>query len=231
MEITNGHAARMRFARFKNQVEGTVPKARASRGKTRALKAKCAKTKGEKKKEGDEKALLELKIGERAGDTAAKEREEQTLAKPLVAKLEPVNEVLRVDIESVDESELSQHNTHVTSTQTLADTDNSAPSQVLATLVQHHPASHPYRLPQQRQPPIGFSPTSNCSFSQELMPHNLYMQSIDDSELHGPLSQDLQMTPAISFYDTYLFPSEPQVLMDGQGRLIEGEQQWDAAFC
>lgn len=55
------------------------------------------------------------------------------------------------------------------------------------------------------------------------MLHNLYMQSIDNLELHGPLSQDLQMTPAISFYDTYLFLSELQVLMDGQGRLIEGE--------
>lgn len=58
MEITNGHAARMRFARFKNQIEGVQPKAREPRGARAAPRpgpGRPPKTKTEKKEEVDEK--------------------------------------------------------------------------------------------------------------------------------------------------------------------------------
>ncbi|PKY04732.1 hypothetical protein P168DRAFT_317782 [Aspergillus campestris IBT 28561] len=40
LEISNGHAARMRYARFKQQMEGTVPGSRAARAKKSPSKSK-----------------------------------------------------------------------------------------------------------------------------------------------------------------------------------------------
>ncbi|KFY54064.1 hypothetical protein V497_08011 [Pseudogymnoascus sp. VKM F-4516 (FW-969)] len=249
MEITNGHAARMRFARFKNQMEGTVPKARAPRDKSRAPKPKRAKTKDEKKEEdGGEKALLKLKIEEGAvADSAAAsgESQEQTPAMSPAVKPEPADEVVLGDAdapgEEVDENELPQHNanTHVTHTPSHSPptSTNATPSHVLATPTHHHGSPYHHLSPQQRHSSIEFSPSSSFTFSpQEMMspPSSMFMHSMD-----GTGSQDMGMAPTSAFYDPFLFGSpqsqqqqqQQQMLVDGQGRLVKGDLQWDPSFC
>ncbi|KFY21971.1 hypothetical protein V493_06958 [Pseudogymnoascus sp. VKM F-4281 (FW-2241)] len=245
MEITNGHAARMRFARFKNQMEGTVPKTRAPRDKSRAPKAKRMKTKDEKKEEdGGEKALLKLKLEEGATvNTAAGSGagpEGQALARSPAIKPEPADEVVLGDAdapgEDVDESQLPKHNVHMTLTPSHSPphSTNPTPSHILTTPT-HHQESHYHHLsPQQRRPSIDFSPASSFSFS----PHDvmssqgsMFMQSMD-----GSGSQDMGIAPTSAFYDPFLFGSpqpqqQQQMLVDGQGRLVKGEIQWDASFC
>ncbi|KFY92063.1 hypothetical protein V498_05174 [Pseudogymnoascus sp. VKM F-4517 (FW-2822)] len=245
MEITNGHAARMRFARFKNQMEGTVPKARAPRDKSRAPKAKRVKTKDEKKEEdGGEKALLKLKLEEGAADDstpASGEPEEQAPVRSPAVKPEPADEVVLGDAdapgEEVNEDELNHHNTHVTPTpsHSLPHSTNPTPSHALITPPHPQEPSYHHLSPQQRRPSIDFSPASSFTFSpHEMMSPqgSIFMQSMD-----GAGSQDMGMAPTSAFYDPFLFgssqPQQPQqqMLVDGQGRLVKGELQWDASFC
>lgn len=245
MEITNGHAARMRFARFKNQMEGTVPKARAPRDKSRAPKAKRVKTKDEKKEEdGGEKALLKLKLEEGAAadsTPASGEPEEQAPIRSPAVKPEPADEVVLGDAdapgEEVNESELKHHNTHVTPTPSHSPLQSTNPTPSHALITPPHPQEPSYHhlSPQQRRPSIDFSPASSFTFSpHEMMSPqgSIFMQSMD-----GAGSQDMGMAPTSAFYDPFLFgssqPQQPQqqMLVDGQGRLVKGELQWDASFC
>lgn len=245
MEITNGHAARMRFARFKNQMEGTVPKARAPRDKSRAPKPKRVKTKDEKKEEdGGENALLKLKLEEGAAADSAPasgEPEEQASARSPAVKPEPADEVVLGDAdapgEEVDESELPHNNTHLTPTpsHSPSHSTNPTPSHVLTTPTHHQESPYHHLSPQRRQPSVDFSPASSFTFSQHDMMSpqgSIFMQSMD-----GTGSQDMGMAPTSAFYDPFLFGSpqpqqqQPQMLVDGQGRLVKGELPWDASFC
>ncbi|KFZ24035.1 hypothetical protein V502_01486 [Pseudogymnoascus sp. VKM F-4520 (FW-2644)] len=246
MEITNGHAARMRFARFKNQMEGTVPKARAPRDKSRAPKAKRVKNKDEKKEEnGGEKALLKLKLeeGGAADSTAASgEPEEQAPARSPAVKPEPADEVVLGDAdapgEEVDESELPAQTAHVAHTPSHSPphSTNATPSHVLTTPTHHQESPYHHLSPQQRRPSIDFSPASSFTFSpHEMMSPqgSMFMQSMDSTG-----SQAMGMAPTSAFYDPFLFSSpqpqpqqQQQMLVDGQGRLVKGELQWDASFC
>jgi len=137
MEITNGHAARMRYARFKNQMEGTVPKSRPPRDKSSPPKPKRAKTKCEKKEEGEDKAMLKLKledlasasgdgqpassgsvasesdVGQRPGVvTSAGVEPQEPIVKP-----EPTDDVALGDMdapgESVDANEMAQQSSQM----------------------------------------------------------------------------------------------------------------------
>lgn len=245
MEITNGHAARMRFARFKNQMEGTVPKTRAPRDKSRAPKPKRVKTKDEKKEEdGGEKALLKLKLEEGAapGSTApAGEPEAKAPVRSPVVKPEPADEVVLGDADAPGEvvDEREQHNTHVmiTPSHSPPHSTNPTPSHVLSTPAHHQESPYHHISPHQRRPSIEFSPASSFAFSPHDMmssQSSMVMQSMD-----GSGTQDMGMAPMTSFYDPFLFgPPQPhqqqhqqQMLVDGQGRVVKGGLQWDASFC
>ncbi|KFY38087.1 hypothetical protein V494_04510 [Pseudogymnoascus sp. VKM F-4513 (FW-928)] len=248
MEITNGHAARMRFARFKNQMEGTVPKARAPRDKSRAPKAKRAKTKDEKKEEdGSEKALLKLKLEEgAAGDSATRasgEPAEQAPVRSPAVKPEPADEILLGDAdapgEMVNEGGLPKHNVHVTVTPSHSPplSTNPTPSHALTTPSHHQESPYHDLSPHQRRPSMEFSPASSFTFSPHDMMSSqgsMFMQSMD-----GTGSQGMGMAPTSAFYDPFLYGSpqpqqqqqQQQMLVDAQGRLVKGELQWDASFC
>lgn len=63
MEITNGHAARMRFARFKNQIEGVQPKAREPRsGGARSGRPGPGRPPKRKKEEEDDKSSVKREV-------------------------------------------------------------------------------------------------------------------------------------------------------------------------
>lgn len=241
MEITNGHAARMRFARFKNQMEGTVPKTRAPRDKSRAPKPKRVKTKDEKKEEdGGEKALLKLKLEEGAATAPVGEPEAQAPVRSPAVKPEPADEVVLGDADAPGEEihERQQHNTHVmiTPSHSPPQSTNPTPSHILSTPAHHQESPYDHISPHQRRPSIEFSPASSFTFSPHDMmssQSSMVMQSMDRSG-----SQDMGMEPMTSFYDPFLFgPPQPQhqqqqqMLVDGQGRLVKGDLQWDASFC
>lgn len=247
MEITNGHAARMRFARFKNQMEGTVPKARAPRDKSRAPKAKRVKTKDEKKEEdGGEKALLKLKLeeGGAAADSAAASGEpaEQAPVRSPAVKPEPADDVVLGDAdapgEAVHESELPTQTTHMTTTPSHSppNSNNPTPSHPLATPTHLNGSPYHQLLPQPRQSSVNYSPASSFTFSphHEMMSSqgSMFMQSME-----GVGSQDMGMASTSAFYDPFLYVSpqpqqqEQQALVDAQGRLVKGELQWDTSFC
>ncbi|OBT82982.1 hypothetical protein VE02_08512 [Pseudogymnoascus sp. 03VT05] len=247
MEITNGHAARMRFARFKNQMEGTVPKARAPRDKSRAPKAKRIKTKDEKKEEdGGEKALLKLKLEEGATadpGAASGESAKQAPARSPAVKPEPADDVVLGDAdapgEEVHESELPKQTAHVSATPSHSppNSTNPTPSHILTTPTRLHESPYHQLLPQQqRRPSVDFSPASSYTLSphHEMMSSqgSMFMQSMEGA------SQDMGMAPTAAFYDPFLYVSpQPQqqqqqpTLVDAQGRLVKGELQWDTSFC
>ncbi|KFY70144.1 hypothetical protein V499_09415 [Pseudogymnoascus sp. VKM F-103] len=246
MEITNGHAARMRFARFKNQMEGTVPKARAPRDKSRAPKAKRVKTKDEKKEEdGGEKALLKLKLEEGAAADSAPasgEPAEQALARSPAVKPEPADDVVLGDAdapgEAVNESELPKQTTHMSHTPSHSppNSTNPTPSHSLTTPTHLHGSPYHHLLPEPRRSSVNYSPASSYTFSpHEIMSSqgSMFMQSME-----GVGSQDMGMAPTAAFYDPFLYVSpqshqqqQEQTLVDAQGRLVKGELQWDTSFC
>lgn len=161
MEITNGHAARMRFARFKNQMEGTVPKARAPRDKSKAPKAKRVKTKDEKKEEAEEKTMLKLKIEDSVSPMEGQVATPISMisesdirqatgpgtisfdeAQMQMVKPEPIDEVRLEDLdapgEAIDASELAHHDSQMAS---VSDQAQAAPE-----LLHHHEAPHNHDL-------------------------------------------------------------------------------------
>lgn len=195
MEITNGHAARMRFARFKNQMEGTVPKTRAPRDKSRPPKAKRVKTKAEKKEDGgiaeddsrEAKERLKLKVEEVAGvgsgvgvgDGATRDErgESARSATPLI-KPEPVDElVLLADAdadadapgEAVHESEFPQHVAPRMMTPNTSQDSHCSPHQQpqqhLLTPPQHQHQHH--ALPHSHESPYNFSHHSQQQQQQQ----------------------------------------------------------------
>ena len=64
LEITNGHAARMRFSRFKQHMEGVppIPRKPRSSGGSRTKKPKAEKSKREKPEEKGKKAKTEKHV-------------------------------------------------------------------------------------------------------------------------------------------------------------------------
>ena len=64
LEITNGHAARMRFSRFKQHMEGVppIPRKPRSSGGSRTKKSKAEKSKREKPEEKGKKAKTEKHV-------------------------------------------------------------------------------------------------------------------------------------------------------------------------
>ncbi|ELR04742.1 hypothetical protein VC83_00681 [Pseudogymnoascus destructans] len=243
MEITNGHAARMRFARFKNQMEGTVPKARAPRDKSRAPKAKRVKTKDEKKEEdGGEKALLKLKLEEGAtadsAPTSGGPADQAPVRSPAV-KPEPADDVMLGDEdapgEDVHESEIPKQTAHVSATPSHSPPNSTipTPSHPLTTPTHLQESLYHQLLPQPRRPSVNFSPASSFTFSaHEMMSSqgSMFMQSME-----GVGSQDMGMASTSAFYDPFMFvspqPQQQQTLLDAQGRLVKGELQWDTSFC
>ncbi|KAL8869604.1 MAG: hypothetical protein Q9174_004152 [Haloplaca sp. 1 TL-2023] len=70
LEITNGHAARMRYSRFKQQMEGYVPQQRKPREQKRKEKAEAAAAKAAKKQKKNDQSEVSNTSNEASASTS-----------------------------------------------------------------------------------------------------------------------------------------------------------------
>ena len=111
LSITNGHAARMRFSRFKQQMEGVPPSPRKPRSAATDHK-KPKREKAKPKREMEPKKSKKLPIKPEPRDDIAQLAAESIVHPAAFVKDEPIEEVYAPRVGSVGSMEWMEHRQH-----------------------------------------------------------------------------------------------------------------------